>query len=384
MSDKMRGRLYGLLTDYYSKKYREDYFQDAVMRRFYRKLYFEIFRNLGTIEKAIGRFTEFRPAPEQMAALVMGAAQLLYMNDVPDYAAVNESVNLVGKNKRGFINAILRKVIANRDEILAGSVERDNFPSWLSERWRKRYGNTAAEKMMAAYNQAPPLYALNTDDLSVAEVEEYDEEAENLYYMDKASAMVPTLAGRVDPASVLDCCAAPGGKTLILGKTYPEAVVFAVEINPKRFEVLEENVERFGLENVQPVNNDIMKLEGDEAFDLILLDAPCTAIGTMRKHPEIRWIRTERQIREKASVQRRMLIKTGALLAKKGRLIYSVCTTEPEETTEIVDAFLAEYPNFRAVKPACPDEFIRGDYFVSDPSKSNCDGFFAAVLEKVR
>jgi len=384
MSDKMRGRLYSLLTDYYSKKYREDYFQDAVMRRFYRKLYFEIFRNLGTIEKAIGRFTEFRPAPEQMAALVMGSAQLLYMNDVPDYAAVNESVSLVGKNKRGFINAVLRKIIAKREEILAASVERDNFPVWLADRWRKRYGNISAEKIMAAYNQAPPLYALNVENLAVEEVEEYDEEAENLYYMDKASAMIPTLAGKLEPASVLDCCAAPGGKTLILGKMYPESMIFAVEINPKRFEVLEETVERFGLENVQPVNNDIMKMEGDEAFELILLDAPCTAIGTMRKHPEIRWIRNEMQIREKSSIQRKMLIKTSGLLAKHGRLIYSVCTTEPEETTDIVNAFLTENPNFRAVKPACPDEFIRGDYFVSDPSKSNCDGFFAAVLEKIK
>jgi 16S rRNA (cytosine967-C5)-methyltransferase len=381
MSDKMRGRLYSLLIDYYGKKYREDYFQDAVMRRFYRKLYFEIFRNLGTIEKALGRFTEFRPSPELMAALVMGTAQLLYMNDVPDYAAVNESVELVGKNKRGFVNALLRKIIANREEILAGAVERDNFPAWLADRWKKRYGNNA-EKIMAAYNEAPPLYALNVKELTVDEVEEYDEDAEDLYYMDKASAMIPLLAGGIDPASVLDCCAAPGGKTIILGRKYPEAVVFAVEINPKRFETLEENIERFDLENVQPVNNDIMKLEGEEAFDLILLDAPCTAIGTMRKHPEIRWLRTERQIAEKAKIQQEMLSKVSTLLAKKGRLIYSVCTTEPEETTEIISGFLEENPDFRTVKPACPDEFIRGECFVSDPSKSNCDGFFAAVLEK--
>lgn len=382
MSDKMRGRLYGLLTDYYSKKYREDYFQDAVMRRFYRKLYFEIFRNLGTIEKSLGRFTEFRPAPEQMAALVMGSAQLLYMNDVPDYAAVNESVNLVGKNKRGFINAVLRKIIANRDEILATSVERDNFPAWLSDRWRKRYGNLQAESVMAAYNQVPPLYALNVDDLSLNEVEEYDEEAENLYYMDKASALVPTIAGRFNPLTVLDCCAAPGGKTLMLSRTYPEAMIFAVDINPKRFEVLEGLVERFELENVQPVNNDIMKLEGEGAFDLILLDAPCTAIGTMRKHPEIRWIRDEQQIREKSFIQRKMLIKVSTLLAPKGRLIYSVCTTEPEETTDIIEAFLTENPNFKLRKPSCPEEFVKGDYFVSDPSETNCDGFFAAVIEK--
>lgn len=382
MSDKMRGRLYGLLTDYYSKKYREDYFQDAVMRRFYRKLYFEIFRNLGTIEKSLGRFTEFRPAPEQMAALVMGSAQLLYMNDVPDYAAVNESVNLVGKNKRGFINAVLRKIISNRDEILATSVERDNFPAWLSDRWRKRYGNLQAESVMAAYNQVPPLYALNVDDLSLNEVEEYDEEAENLYYMDKASALVPTIAGKFSPLTVLDCCAAPGGKTLMLSRTYPEAMIFAVDINPKRFEVLEGLVERFELENVQPVNNDIMKLEGEGAFDLILLDAPCTAIGTMRKHPEIRWIRDEQQIREKSFIQRKMLIKVSTLLAPKGRLIYSVCTTEPEETTDIIEAFLTENPNFKLRKPSCPEEFVKGDYFVSDPSETNCDGFFAAVIEK--
>lgn len=382
MSDKMRGRLNSLLIEYYSGKYKEDYFQDSVMRRFYRRLYFEIFRNLGTLEKAVSRFTSFKPAPDQMSVLVMGAAQILYMRDVPDYAAVNESVELVGKSKRGFINAVLRKIIANREEILAGAVERDNFPSWLAERWRKRYGAVNAEKIMAAYNCQPPLYALDVRDLSIAEAEEYDDEAAHLYYMDKASAMIPTLGGVTDPSAVLDCCAAPGGKTIVLAKKYPNASVFAVEVSAKRFETLEETVKRFDLENVQPINNDILKMEGEEAFDLILLDAPCTAIGTMRKHPEIRWLRTEVQIREKAGQQKAMLNKVAPLLAKKGRLIYSVCTTEPEETTDVIDAFLGANPSFEAVKPACTDDFIKGGYFVSDPSKTNCDGFFAAVLEK--
>lgn len=382
MSDKMRGRLNSLLIEYYSGKYKEDYFQDSVMRRFYRRLYFEIFRNLGTIEKAISRFTTFKPAPEQMSALVMGAAQILYMRDVPDYAAVNETVELVGKSKRGFINAVLRKIITHREQILASAVERDNFPGWLADRWRKRYGAQTAEKIMAAYNHQPPLYALDVRDISVSEEEEYDDEATHLYYMDKASAMIPTLAGDCNPASVLDCCAAPGGKTIVLSKKYPLAAIFAVEISSKRFETLESTVERFDLSNVQPINNDILKMEGDEAFELILLDAPCTAIGTMRKHPEIRWLRTEVQIREKAGEQKAMLNKVVPLLAKKGKIIYSVCTTEPEETTDVIDSFLATNDNFELVKPDCPDDFIKGGYFVSDPSKTNCDGFFAAVLQK--
>jgi 16S rRNA (cytosine967-C5)-methyltransferase len=382
MSDKMRGRIYSLLTDFYAKRWSEDYFLDSVMRKFYRKLYFEIFRNLGTIEKAVGRFTEFKPSPELMAALVMGSAQLLYMRDVPDYAAVNESVDLVGKNKRGFVNALLRKVIKHREEILASAVESDNFPGWLHERWRAKLGNAECERVMAAYNQAPPLFSLNTETLEITECEEYDELAENLYYMDRASAIVPMLAGDFEAASVLDCCAAPGGKTIVLSRKYPEAVVFAVEVNKNRYDVLEENVEKYALENVQPVNNDIMKLEGDEAFELILLDAPCTAIGTMRKHPELRWQRNEKQIYEKAVTQRKMITKTAGLLAKRGKLIYSVCTTEPEETTEVIEGFLAENKNFRIVQPHCPDEFLKGNYFISNPAETNSDGFFAAVLTK--
>ncbi|WP_162139870.1 RsmB/NOP family class I SAM-dependent RNA methyltransferase [Limisalsivibrio acetivorans] len=377
----MRVRLYNLLTDFYNHTPGEDYFQDSPGRRFYRALYFETFRKLGTIEGAIEPYLKFKPKPEIMAAIVLGTAQILYMRDVPDYAAVNESVNLVSGKNKGFVNAVLRNIIRNKNKLPMSPPMEDNFPDWLVNRWKDDLG-ASYKKFLSCLNTAPPTWYFDTDELKSYIEEDFDEPIPGRIYMDKASSSVAMLAGDVKPETILDCCAAPGGKTTVLSHRYPGSTIFAVELDPDRFERMKSTLDERGLTNINAVNSDIMEMEGEEAFDLILLDAPCTALGTLRKHPEIRWLRTEEQIKERARIQRQMLKKVSTMLKPGGRLIYSVCSLEPEETTDVVEQFVARNTGFDFIEPVCEDIFKREDYFVSRPCETDCDGFFAAVLRK--
>jgi len=377
MADKFRWRLYQQLLAYYQGELKEDYFEDASEQRLYRKIYFETFRHLGFIEKTLSAFYKVTPNVDARASMALGACQMLFMNDVPDYAAVNESVEIVPMGRRKFVNAILRNVGRNKKEILAGYDIKQDFPEWFVKRWEKRLGGEL-EAFLKDLNSKPSFYSVDTDTF---EIEKVDGQADG-YIMDYASYQVAGLAGDFNPMSVIDCCAAPGGKTFIMSGKYPDAKIFSVEKNPKRFEVMKKNVSELGLGNVECVNRDVLEMGTEAEFDLVLLDAPCTALGTIKRHPEVRWLRDEDDIRENGKRQYEMLERASSFLADGGRLIYSVCSVEPEETTRNIEKFLKKHSEFKLVKPDCDEKFIEGDYFVSLPYKTDADGFFAAVLTK--
>lgn len=377
MGDRYRKRLYELLKSYYMGIMTEDYFEDSPEQRLYRKIYFETFRHLGFIEKCLKKFYKDMPGTELRAALALGACQVLFMDDIPEYAAVNESVSLVPRNKRSFVNAVLRNIVRQRDELLAGYSVREDFPEWFVKRWEERLGDEL-DDFLADLNTKPSFYGVDIDSLHIEKLEGHSDG----YIMDKASYAVAKLAGNCSPMSVLDCCAAPGGKTFIMSGTYPDARIFAVEKSHARFENMKRNFAELGLGNVDCVNSNIMELETEAEFDLVLLDAPCSALGTIKRHPEVRWLRDLNDVQENGRLQLEMLEKVSGFLSGGGRLIYSVCSLEPEETAEVVGKFLEAHPEFSLVDPSCEEGFRSGAYFTSLPYKNDADGFFGAVFTK--
>ncbi|PLX67036.1 MAG: hypothetical protein C0603_10240 [Denitrovibrio sp.] len=377
MGGRDRKKLYELLKSFYEGVLKEDYFEGSPEQRLYRKIYFETFRHLGFIEKCLDTLYKETPGPELRAALALGACQILFIDDVPAYAAVNETVSLVKQHKRNFVNAILRSVGRQKEEFLKNYNIREDFPAWFIKRWEARLGDEL-EEFLQDLNSKPPFYGVDKETFELKLLNERSED----YVMDRGSYAIAKLAGNCHPMSVLDCCAAPGGKTYILSGTYPEARVFAVEKSARRFKSLQRNMEELGVKNVDLIQKDLMWLETEAKFDLVLLDAPCTALGTIKRHPEVRWLRHLNDVRENSKRQLEMLKKAATFMAPGGRLIYSVCSMEPEETTEVIEKFLASENGYKLVEPSCDDDFKNGKYLISIPYIHQADGFFGAVLTK--
>jgi len=375
MADRYRRRLYEILKSFYMGVLTEDYFEDSAEQRLYRKIYFETFRHLGFIESCLDKLYKETPRAELRAALALGACQMLFMDDIPDYAAVNESVSLVPRNKRNFVNAVLRNLGRNRDSFLAEYDVRKDFPEWFVKRWERKLGDELDE-FLTDLNTKPSFYGVDRDTFQIRKLEEMSDD----YIMDRASYAVAKLAGECLPMSVLDCCAAPGGKTFVMAGTYPDAKIFAVELNKSRFEKMKENLSVFS--NVECVNSDIMELETEAEFDLVLLDAPCTALGTVKRHPEVRWLRDETDVKTKADTQLEMLKKAAGFVAKGGLLIYSVCSVEDEETVNVVESFL-EDSSFELAAPSCDNDLTDGQFLRALPFRNDSDGFFGAVFTKI-
>lgn len=383
MQDNSRRRLHGLLVSFYNGKLEEDFLEEAPYRKLYRKLYFELFRNLGFLHRVTGQYIKGETQPQAMAAVVLGAAQLLLMRDVPDYAAVNESVALVHPKQKGFVNAILRRVLAGRDEHLQTLLLEENFPEWYVQRWRKRLGARELIPFLESLNATPPLTALSVADGDIVTLEGVEElSGTELHPMDRASIMIAGLVPGIRPKRILDACSAPGGKTLTLSALYPDAEIVAVEKSRPRAEHMAKMLAKYGKGNISIIAEDLLKCSFTEPFDLVLLDAPCSCLGTMRRHPEVRWLRSEADLRKSGSSQRMLLSAASQMVASGGHIIYSVCTMEEEETTAVVRPFLKEQPEFSLVKPACDDSFRDGDFFLSLPHRTGADGFFAACLKK--
>ena len=380
-----RRRLFRLLLDFYKGKLSEDFFDDVTYRKFYRKIYFETFRHLGFLQKVIESYLKSETHIISYTALILGASQIFYIDDVPDYAAVNESVNLVGHKQKGLVNAILRNVIRNKEKHLKNYNIKDDFPEWFLKRWKKRFKDKKEYfRFLESLNSSPDFYAIDLDKL---EVHDYDSLSDSLYLkyynMDKASFLIPGLAEKQNFEKILDACAAPGGKTLVLSHLYPNSLITAVEKNGIRIQTLIDNIEKFNAKNVVILKENILNFFPDMKYDLILLDAPCTALGTMKKHPEVRWFKSPKDILKMAQQQEKFLNHVSTLLNENGQIIYSVCSLEPEEGEFQINNFLNKNNNFKLLKPVCNEKYLLNkNFFYTLPHKTSTDGFFAAVLKK--
>jgi 16S rRNA (cytosine967-C5)-methyltransferase len=363
-----------------------------------------------------------------LAALRIGAYQIFFMR-VPDRAAVSETVSglrqLGLERAAGFVNAVLRNLAALPDLPSPAPTDRTRFlsiheshPEWLVTRWLGRYGPSKAEEMLSADNSPPPVVVRSNSskvtreqlcrDLSEigiraspgriapqAVVLESPGRLGDLYgyreglwqVQDEAAQAVIAYASIPDHSRVMDVCAAPGGKACALAERNN---VLAIDLHPNKLRKIENEAKRLGLnERIQVLAHDAtLRLPtGSSRWDAVLIDAPCSGLGTLNRHPELRYRRREEDFPRLVELQRRILNNVAESIPEGGILIYAVCSTEPEEGEEQIAHFLRKHPSF-ALTPANPAQALE-PYVVSGclrtlPGSERMDGFFAARLSRIR
>ncbi len=376
-------------------------------------------RRLGTLRHLLSGMLERglpANAPRVESALLIGAAQILFL-DVPDHAAVDLSVRLAqddryARHYSGLVNAVLRRLARDGKARLAAldPVLLDT-PEWLMQRWRAYYGDGTARNIAAANAQEPALdltvkhdppqwaarlngRALPTGSVRtvahgpITRLEGFDEG--EWWVQDAAAALPARLLGDVRGKSVADLCAAPGGKTAQLAAA--GARVTAVDRSQPRLTRLRENLTRLGLE-AEVIQADATQWQS-EPFDAVLVDAPCLATGTIRRHPDIPWLKGELDLVKLTGLQARLLDRAAALLRPGGTLVYCTCSLEPEEGEQAVAELLARNPDLRRRPVAAEEvgglaEFLtpEGDLRTlpchlpdPDPRMAGLDGFYAARI----
>jgi 16S rRNA (cytosine967-C5)-methyltransferase len=364
------------------------------------------------VDRPLGRLD-----PGALVALRLGAYQILHLR-VPDRAAVSESVDLVrhaAPRAAGFVNAVLRR-LAREGRRQAPDPVSDpvgwlttagSLPRWLAERWTAELGAAAAVARARALAEPPAIgYRLNPradPERLRARIEEAGlaprplivpgawaategsaaalAEEGLLYLQDEGSQLVAHLAAR--PGALLDACAAPGGKsTLMADLVGGSGHVVAAEASPRRLRTLATLVARWGSPNVRVVGADALRPPFRGRFDAVLVDAPCSGLGTLGRHPDIRWRSRPEELPRHAERQRQILEAVTPLVAPGGRLVYSVCSPEPEETEGVVAPFLADHPELTVeIPPAWAAPFAEGAS-LRTRAESGGDEFFAAILRK--
>jgi 16S rRNA (cytosine967-C5)-methyltransferase len=391
-------------------------------RALMRRLVATILRRLGTLGHVLARLLDRgmpSDAPRAQSALLIGAAQILWM-DVPDHAAVDLSVRLVQSDRRaakyaGLVNAVLRRCAREGEGLIAEvKAEMLDLPPWLAKRWIAQYGEATAREMAVAIGFEPSLDLTVKADaaqwasrlhgmqlptgsvrtLLQGSVTMLPGFAEGQWWVQDAAAALPArLLGDVAGKTILDLCAAPGGKTAQLAIAGAE--VIAIDRSPARMARLRDNLVRLSL-HAEAVVTDACEWQSTNqgGFDGILLDAPCTSTGTIRRHPDVAWLRQEDDIAQLATLQKRLLQKAVSLLRPGGTLVYCTCSLEPEEGEGIIAELLAAEAGLRRV-PIEPSEvggvteLISGDGDLrtlpchlphADPRLAGLDGFYAARL----
>jgi 16S rRNA (cytosine967-C5)-methyltransferase len=380
-----------------------------------------VLRRLGTLRALLAPMLERGlpgEAPRVETALLIGAAQILFFQ-VPDHAAVDLSVRLVQVDRKavryaGLVNAVLRRLAREGSERLAllDSVALDT-PPWLLARWVKAYGEATARAIATANGHEAALDLTVKSDpeqwaarlhgrmLPTRSVRAIAERpigglpgyAEGAWWVQDAAAALPVrLFGEVRALRLADLCAAPGGKTAQLAAA--GARVTAVDRAPARVARLHDNLARLALA-AEVVCADVTAWEA-EPFDAVLLDAPCSSTGTIRRHPDIPWLKRAADIAALAALQRRLVARAAALTRPGGTLIYCTCSLEPEEGTEVVADLLQHHPELRRAPIVASEvfgltEFISEDgdlrtlpCHLPDPDSrfAGLDGFYAARLVK--
>ncbi len=404
--------------------------QDAALTT---ELVYGVLRNRLYLDFIIAEFSSQplkKIEPLVMDALRLGAYQLLLLDRIPDHAAVSESVNLVQKRAKGFVNALLKKIasldeppqVRGADFIERLSIE-TSHPSWIVETFVKRFGDDGAQKLCRA-NQHPPINVLRVNTLRISRDElveklkgqgihasqaKYAPDAlivdrldavlkpkvydQGLFMVQgEASQLVVELLDPQPGEKVLDACAAPGGKsTHIAARVGPDGRVIACDIARGRLTRVSENATLLGLENVTTVVADMTRKPPGRIgknFDRVLVDTPCSALGDLQKHPDARYRKTPESVESLVGIQQ-ILIERGASLTKPGGvLVYSTCTLTAEENEGVVEPFLRRHPDFELEKAgevlgAGRESFGTDQgYFLAAPHRTGTGGFFAARMTR--
>ncbi len=362
---------------------------DGPDRAFVQDLAYTTVRRFRALRSVLGQLVQKWPKGEMEALLLVGAAQVLYMPDVPDFAAVNETVAAAkccpNRSIAKVVNGVLRNLIRRREEFeaylkSAPLAERESYPNGLVKRWIARYGEADAERLCKWHNEpgdtwlayrpgAPEPFALLGRGRKVSDVDGYAEGA--FIVQDPATAAAVELLDVKPGQRVLDFCAAPGGKTVQIAWRMADGGgsgrLVAQEVNPARRRRLEENLKRARLGWVE-----VADAVEDGEFDRVLVDAPCSNTGVLRRRPDARWRWTQDHLDELVKMQAEILGKAAERVAPGGVLVYSTCSNEPEENGSQIEAFLAAHGDFR--------EVARRE---SVPFETGHDGAFACAMKRV-
>jgi 16S rRNA (cytosine967-C5)-methyltransferase len=379
-------------------------------------------RRRGEIDRVLDTFLE-RGMPDKggklYPILLSGAAQLIFLK-TPPHAAIDLAVRLAQWDSRArrydkLVNAVLRRVATEGEAIVANlDASRLNTPDWLWDRWVAGYGEDRAHRIAAANLIEPPLDLTVKSDpqhwaiemsgrvlpnrsvrlLPKGRIEALPGFEQGAWWVQDVAASLPAhLMGAVAGKRVADLCAAPGGKTAQLALA--GASVVAVDISKTRLKTLSANLARLGLA-ATTVAADAATWSPEERFDAVLLDAPCSSTGTIRRHPDIPYLKSPKDIEALAALQARLLDNATALLKPGGTLVYSTCSLELEEGEAQIAALLARNPDIK-VDPILPgDVFRQSDWLqppgflrtfpyqldLGTPEWSGMDGFFAARLKR--
>lgn len=388
-----------------------------------------VLRWRSVLDQYIAHFS-FSPLPkldlEVLTALRMGAYQVKFLRVAP-HAAVNETVELVKQARKlsaaGLANAVMRKILAlqNSGKQLALPRPPEIFahPEWLTARWRQQFGEETLT-LICKYDQQAPETSLRVassaeeEELRAAGIEvapgalmgsarrlvkgDLTQLAAfregRIAIQDEGSHLVAALVG--NGRRILDCCAAPGGKTGALASRLPQAEIIAAELHPHRARLLRERAPQA---NVQVITADAVQLPFADVFDRVLADVPCSGTGTLARNPEIKWKLRPEDLTDLQ--QRQVLILKAAMkhVAPGGRVVYSTCSLEPEENEAVVRNALAQLASFKIIPIAGEldrlsesgelawkhiDQLVQDDFLRTIPGVQPCDGFFAAVLERTR
>ena len=397
-------------------------------RAFLMEIVYGVLRFRDTLDWILNHFLKnpSRLGDRTLTNLRIAAYQLFFMR-VPDWAVVNEAVEMekissVSPAGPGLVNAVLRSLLRRRDRfslplefddpVLRISVN-SSHPSWLVKRWVARFGEEEAALLAKANNEVPRMtLRVNTlrtgrkellerlslegiaaeptrfspDGISLRDALSYEDLSfvRGLFVVqDEASQLVTYLLNPRPGERILDACAAPGGKsTHIAQMTGDSGEIIAVEKDAKRIVRLRENISVLGITSVKILNADIRDLHDAGSFDRVLLDAPCSATGVIRKNPDVKYRHTEEDLLTYKAKQAELLRTVSRLLKRGGTLVYSVCSMEPEEGEETVNEFLKAAPDFRMIDTEVTflRDFIDGGLLKTYPHRHHMDGFFGASL----
>lgn len=377
----------------------------------------ETLRRLGQLQALIAAFVPKMPPQHRAGAtleiLLAGACELLFLN-TPAHATVDAANELAARDKNAvhfkpLINAVLRRI--SREGAIVVSAQdaaRLNTADWLWSRWCETYDEEIAREIATSHVNLPPLDihpksratvmpegdALPGGILRVAEFGRVDTLpgfAEGDWWVQDFAASLPArLFGDVHGQTVIDLCAAPGGKSAQLAAA--GAHVIAVERDPTRLDRLKQNLERLHLD-AELIESDVRDFAPEEPAPFVLLDAPCSATGTIRRHPDLPWIKNAADVNTCADAASELLDSAADMVAVGGLLVFAVCSLEQEEGREQIEAFLNRHPEFQSIPVEVHEvfgmsELIRdGDLRTLPshlPERGGMDGFYAARLRRLR
>tara|TARA_R100001143_G_C3361345_1_gene136887 strand:+ start:67230 stop:68549 length:1320 start_codon:yes stop_codon:yes gene_type:complete len=393
-----------------------------------------ILRRRSYLDFVINHFSSI--AVEEMKPLLknilrLGLYELLFMGGTPDYASINEAVEItklkMGSKSGDLVNAILRNIQRDIDNLPKPAFEDRtklvattfSHPEWMVKRWVNRFGEREAFQLMQANNQRPAFYVrvnnlrTKTENFKLR-MEKLDigfEESDWLpgYFsvesvapfiakdllrkgicliQDIAAGFAPTILEPLPGETIYDLCAAPGTKSIVMSDMMKgEGTIMAVDISSKRLEMLARSAMDYAAENIKIRQDDVRDLNLKLA-DGVLLDAPCTGTGVLSKRADLRWKRTEEDLANSIKLQEELLEEASNHVKRDGRLVYSTCSIEPEENWDQIQKFLDKFDNYEleSLEEFLPEEVLIEDGFAYQtlPHIHNCDGHFGVRLKRVK